>query len=182
MRTEYEAAGQEFEAASRTAPQVALPYVSLALVQMQMNKMPEAIALLRERRKADPKDYLVNWFLGEALNRDGVSPGTPAEEEAVGALRQAVASNPNAEQARVLLGKLLFKRGDADQAIEQLTRALKLDPTDSSATYQLAQAYRKKGDTKRASELFAKVSQDKAEARDQFTQRNLVRIIREGTQ
>ena len=182
MRTQYEAAEREFAEASRAAPQLALPYVSLALVQMQMNRLSDAIELLRERRKAAPKDYLVNWFLAEALNRDGVSPGTPEEDEAIGALRQAVGSNPQAEQARVLLGKFLFKRGDTGHAIEQLTRALELDPGDSSATYQLAQAYRKKGDAKRADELFAKVSQEKAEAREQFTQRNLVRIIREGAQ
>ena len=182
MRTQYEEAEQEFVAATRAAPEVALPYVSLALVQMQMNRLQEAIGLLRERRKAAPKDYLVNWFLAEALNREGVSPGTPTEEEAVGALRQAVASNAKGEPARVLLGRLLLKRGETDQAIEQLTRALALDPEDSSATYQLAQAYRKKGDSKRAADLFAKVSQEKAEARDQFTQRYLVRIIREGTQ
>jgi predicted Zn-dependent protease len=147
-----------------------------------MNRLSDAIQLLRERRKAAPKDYLVNWFLAEALNRDGVSPGTPEEDEAIGALREAVGSNPKAEQARVLLGKFLFKRGDIGHAIEQLTRALELDPGDSSATYQLAQAYRKKGDARRADELFAKVSQEKAEAREQFTQRNLVRIIREGAQ
>lgn len=182
MRTQYDGAEQEFHAAAKAAPQIALPYVSMALVQMQMNRLSEAIALLRERRKATPKDYLVNWFLAEALNRDGVSPGTPAEEEAISALRQAVESNPKGEQARLLLGKFLFKHGDTDQAIEQLTRALELDPEDSSATYQLAQAYRKKGDGKRAAELFAKVSKEKAEAREQFTQRNLVRIIREGVQ
>src|SRR5262249_39110675 len=160
-----------FQLAARAAPQVNLPYVSLALVQMQMNRLGDAIQLLRQRRTATPKDYLVNWFLAEALNRDGVSPGTPAEDEAVAALRQAVESNPKAEQARLLFGKFLLKRGDTDRAIEQLTRALELDPEDSAATYQLAQAYRKKGDTRRAAELFAKVSQEKAEAREQFTQR-----------
>jgi tetratricopeptide (TPR) repeat protein len=181
MRTQYEDAAKDFTAAVHAAPDKALPYVALALVKMQTNSNDEAIEILRERRKAAAPDYLTGWFLGEALNRTGVTPGTPGEEEAVAALRQAIQLNPRAEQARVLLGRFLLKRGDADGAIEQLTRALQLDPTDSSAVYQLAQAYRKRGDAARASELFAKVSKEKAEAREQFNQRNLVRIIREAS-
>jgi thioredoxin-like negative regulator of GroEL len=56
---------------------------------------------------------------------------------------------------------------------------LKLDPDDIAAAYQLAFLCRKKGDTQRANELFAKVSQAKAEDPDQATKKNLVRIIRE---
>ena len=182
MKTQYDEAEQEFKLAVRAAPALTLPHVSLALVEMQTNKLPAAIDTLRERRKAAPKDYLVNWFLGEALNRNGALPGSPEEAEAVSALKQSVASNPKAEQARLLLGKFLLKRGETDAAIEQFNAALALDPEDSSAMYQLAQAYRKRGDTERAAQLFAKVSQEKAEAREQFTRRNLVRIIREGTQ
>jgi len=181
MRTQYEDAAKDFTAAIHAAPDKTLPYVALALVKMQTNSNDEAIEILRQRRRDATPDYLTGWFLGEALNRTGVTPGTPGEEEAVAALRQAIQLNPRAQQARVLLGKFLLKRGDADGAIEQLTRALELDPTDSSAVYQLAQAYRKRGDASRASELFAKVSKEKAEAREQFNQRNLVRIIREAS-
>jgi tetratricopeptide (TPR) repeat protein len=181
MRTQYEEAAKDFAAAIQAAPDKALPYVALALVKMQTNNNDQATEILRQRRKNAAPDYLTGWFLGEALNRTGVTPGTPEEEEAVGALRQAIQLNPRAQQVRVLLGKFLLKRGDADGAIEQLTRALELDPTDSSAIYQLAQAYRKRGDAARASELFAKVSKEKGEAREQFNQRNLVRIIREAS-
>lgn len=180
MKTKFEEAEKEFLAATQAAPGIALPHVALALVKMQINKLDEAIELLRERRKAGPSDYLVNWFFAEAMNRKGVPPSSAEEKEAVEALRQAVKTNPQAEQARLLLGKFLIKRGETDLAIEQFTKAAELDPSDSSATYQLAHAYRKRGDVKRAAELFAKVSQDKAEAREQFTQRNLVRIIRDG--
>jgi tetratricopeptide (TPR) repeat protein len=179
MRTDYENAAKDFAAAIQAAPDKTLPYVALALVKMQTNATDEAITILRERRKAAAPDYLIDWFLGEALNRSGVTTGTPAEQEAVEALQESVRLNPRVGQARVLLGKFLLKRGDANGAIEQLTRALEIDPTDSSAMYQLAQAYRKRGDAERAGELFAKVSKEKADAREQFNQRNLVRIIRE---
>jgi peptidoglycan/xylan/chitin deacetylase (PgdA/CDA1 family) len=47
--------------------------------------------------------------------------------------------------------------------------------------YLLAQAYRKKGDAIRANELFAKVTQAKAEAAEQKARRGgLLRIVRDG--
>ena len=49
-----------------------------------------------------------------------------------------------------------------------------------TAAYQLAVVCRKRGDSKRAEELFAKVSKAKSEDREQFTRQTLVRIIREG--
>jgi thioredoxin-like negative regulator of GroEL len=73
----------------------------------------------------------------------------------------------------------LVKRGDVDRATDAFERALKLDPGDIAAAYQLAFLCRKRGDTQRADELFAKVSQAKAEDRDQTAKKNLVRIIRE---
>lgn len=181
LKAQYEDAEREFLAATQASPQVTLPYVALALAKMQTNRLGDAVELLRGRRKATPKDYLVNWFLGEALNRSGVTPGTAAEQEAVQALEQSVQSNPTAEPPRVLLGKFLAKRGETARAIAQFERALELDPEDSSATYQLAQAYRKQGD-QRAAALFAKVSKEKAEARERINERNLVKIIREGAQ
>ena len=58
--------------------------------------------------------------------------------------------------------------------------AIRLDPNDVSATYQLAQAYRAK-DSARADELFAKVSQAKAEAAEQKASKGgLLRIVRDG--
>ena len=182
MKGEYEEAEKEFGAASESAGNAGLPYIALALVQMQLNKLPEAVALLRRRRRLDPKDYMSAWFLGEALSREGAAPGTAEEKEAVESLEDAARLNANASQPRTLLGKFLMKRGDLDRAAEAFESALRLDPADASATYQLALAYRKKGNAKRAEELFAKVSAAKAEARETFTQQNLVRIVREGTQ
>lgn len=182
MKGRFEDAEQEFLTATKVAQKVALPWVALALVRMQMNKLPEAIDVLRQRRKLNPNDYLSDWFLGEALSREGALPGTPEEKEAVLALEDAIRVNPAASQPRTVLGKFLVRRGDLDRAADTFERALKLDPDDTTAAYQLALLYRKKGNTKRAEELFAKVSKAKTEDREQFTQRNLVKIIREGSQ
>lgn len=181
MQGRFEDAEHECELATQSAPQASLPYAALALVRMQMNKLPEAIQVLRNRRRLNPNDYLADWFLAETISRQGAEPGTPQEKEAVRALEDAVRVNPNAGQPRTLLGKFLAKRGETDRAADAFERALKLDPDDTAAAYQLAFLCRKKGDIQRANELFAKVSKAKAEDRDQVTRRNLVKIIREGS-
>jgi predicted Zn-dependent protease len=171
----------EARAAFEVAPDHPLTGISLGLVLMQMDKVPEAIDVLRRRSKAGG-GYLVDWFFAEALNRAGVDPESPQEAEAIAALQRSVARNPDLAQSRVLLGKMLFRKGDLEGALAHLQRALMLEPENTAATYQLAQVYSRKGDGQRAKELFAKVSKAKAEDREQFTTRGLQQIVREGTQ
>jgi tetratricopeptide (TPR) repeat protein len=179
LKGSLEDAERECALAAKSSPQENLPVVVLALIRFQMNKIPEAVQMLRARHRLNHNDYLSGWFLGEALSRRGAEPGSPEEKEAVLDLEDAVRVNPNAGPALTLLGKFLVKRGDVDRAADAFERALKLDPDDIAAAYQLAFLCRKKGDTQRANELFAKVSQAKAEDRDQAAKKNLVRIIRE---
>lgn len=182
MKGQFEDAESEFLAATKVARQADLPYVVLAMVRIDMNKLAEAIEVLRARRDLNPKNYQVNWFLAEALNREGAEPGTPAEKEAVQALEDAVRVNPGAAQSRVLLGRMLAKRGELDRAAQQLEAALKLEPDEVSAAYQLALIYNRQGKTQRAQELADKVSKARAAPETTpLTKSNLVRIIREGS-
>jgi Flp pilus assembly protein TadD len=182
MKGLLEDAENEFLIAAREAPQVSFPSVALAVVWLEMKKPEQAVEVLRVRRAQDSKDYLVNWFLAEALNQAGVSPGTPDEKEAVAALQDAVRSNPTAAGPRVLLGKMLVKRGQADDARRQFEEAMKLDPNDASAAYHLALIYRKAGNTRRAEELMAKVGKaTSVPDSPPATGRNLVKIVREGS-
>ena len=107
---------------------------------------------------------------------------TDVGETRVPILTRSVTANPDVSQPRILLGKLLARRGELDLAEKHLTRALDLEPDNVSATYQLAQICQKKGDTARAKQLFAKVSQAKAQDREQFTLGGLQHIIRAGSQ
>jgi tetratricopeptide (TPR) repeat protein len=181
LKGRLEDAERECELAAKSSPQESLPVVVLALIRFQMNKVPEAIQMLRERHRLNQNDYLSSWFLGDTLSRQRPELGSTEEKEAVLALEDAVRVNPNAGPALTLLGKLLVNRGDLDRAASAFERALQVDPEDTAAAYQLAFLCRKKGDTQRANELFAKVSQAKTEDGDQTTKKNLVRIIREGS-
>jgi tetratricopeptide (TPR) repeat protein len=147
---------------------------------MQMDRVPEAVDVLRARKSITPDDPLVHWFLGEALNRQGTPPGSPEEEEAVAALERAVELQQDLQQAQVLLGKMLLRRGDLDRAATHLEIALKIDPDNLAAVYQLAQVRQKQGNREAAKELFSRVQEAKTEAREEFTKGGLLRIVREG--
>jgi tetratricopeptide (TPR) repeat protein len=137
---------------------------------------------LRARLTLDPKDYLVNWILEEAITKEEILLGSGIEKEAVQALEDAVRENPRAAQPRALLARLFVKRADLERAAREFEIALRLDPNDAASAYQLALLYQKSGATGRAEELFAKVGKARAEDPSRSAPRNLVRIIREGSQ
>jgi tetratricopeptide (TPR) repeat protein len=182
LKGQLDDAESEFLAATKAAPKVDLPYVALALVRIEQKKLGDAIEGLRRRRTASPKDYLVNWILAEALIEEGAEPGSAAEKEAFLALESAIRANPRAAKPRALLGGLLAKRSEVARAQREFETALQLDPDDAAAAYQLAVLYQKSGATKRAGELFAKVEKARAEDPAKSAPRNLVRILREGSQ
>lgn len=181
MKTQFEQASKEFELAAQLAPERSLPHVALALVCIQTNRANEAVQQLRGRVQQFPDDYLGLWFLGEALNRSGIMPGSPGQKEAIDSLRHSVQLNPDISQSQELLGKLLAREAQFDEAATHLERAVSLEPENVGALYQLAQVYSKKGQTERAKELFAKVGKMKADDRENFASRGLQQILRAET-
>jgi tetratricopeptide (TPR) repeat protein len=182
MKEQFEEAQKEFEIAEKLAPSRSLPYVALALLWLQMNRPGDAVQKLRKRVHQFPGDSLALWYLGEALNRSGTTPGSPEQKEAIAALRRSVQLSPDISQSHELLGKLLNREGRLDEAASQLELAIRLEPENQAAIYQLAQVYSKKGDAVRAKPLFAKVSKMKAEERENFASRRLQQIIRADSQ
>lgn len=172
LKGEVAAAENEFLQATQAAPREVLPQVALALARVQLNRIPEAIQGLRDCRARNPRDYVVNWILGETLAQH------EEENEAIQALDEAVRLSPREVAPKVLLGKLLARRGDLSRAARELEAALKLEPNDVSAQYQLATVYRKTGSTKRADELFEKVGKARPENPGDSAQRNMQQIIK----
>ncbi len=180
MKGRFDDSKASFDKAVELDPDNGLIHVALALIYMQMDRVPEAVEVLRARKSVTPDDPLVHWFLGEALNRQGTRPGSPEEEEAMEALERAVELQRDLQQAQVLLGKMLLRRGDLERAATHLEIALKIDPDNLAAVYQLAQVRQKQGNREAAKELFSRVQEAKTEAREEFTKGGLLRIVREG--
>jgi tetratricopeptide (TPR) repeat protein len=182
LQGKLDGAESEFRAAIRANPDVNLPYIALAQVQIERNQPEDAARVLRERRAMEKNDFLLNWMFGEALVHEGLAADSPAEKEALQTLQDAIRINPSAAEPRALIAGLWAKRGESENAIREFEAALRIDPGDSASAYQLAVLYQKSGATKRAEELFAQVANARSQEPGQSTTPNLIRIIRGGAQ
>ena len=171
---------RDFEIASRLSPGKSLPYAALGMTWMQRGDTAKAVEVLREKVKQNPADFMLPYVLGIALMRSGAEPDSEMGQEARRAFAASVRLSPGFSHGHGELGKLLLKGGDVNGAVKELETAVNLDPTDGAATYQLAQAYRRKGETARAKELLARVTKlrDQKEGIDPGAE--LKRIVREG--
>jgi tetratricopeptide (TPR) repeat protein len=177
MKGRFEDAESEFRVSAELSPEPGLSHVATGLMLIQRERLAEAIELLRRESARNPNDPFVFWFLGEALSNSGITPGSDIEKEALAVLERAIQLHPQLPRPRTLLGKLLFRNGQFDRAIEQLEKALELDSEDMTAAYQLALALRQKGETERARQLFSMVEKANTAARD-LTRRNLLRLFK----
>jgi Flp pilus assembly protein TadD len=103
-----------------------------------------------------------------------------SDDEAIPVLREAAQLNAAASTPRVLLGKLLVKKGETEPAARCFEEALKLDPNDHTAAYQLAVLYRKAGRMAEAQALMETVGKAvSAPDSGPSASRELVRILRD---
>jgi len=185
MRAELGPAEQEFEAARHLAPDQPAPFAGLAMIWMQTGQTQKAVDVLRTEAQRRKSDHVVPYIFAVALMRSGLDPTSPEAAEAVGALRTSIRANGEFAPAHSELGRLLLKRDDLDAAIRELEKAVALDAGSTAAIYNLAQAYRRKGDRARAADLLAQLSKVNAQERgDDPTadlKRMVIRIVREGS-
>jgi tetratricopeptide (TPR) repeat protein len=171
---------KDFEAASSLSPEKSLPYAALGMVWMQRGDTAKAAEVLRDRVRKHPDDYMLPYILGIALIRSGAEPGSESGAEAKRAFEASARLNQKFGRAHTELGKLLLKGGDINGAVAELEMAVTLDGKDGAAAYQLAQAYRRKGDTASAQRMLARVTKlrDQKEGIDPGAE--MKRIVREG--
>jgi tetratricopeptide (TPR) repeat protein len=183
MRAELGPAEAEFETARRLAPGAPAPYAGLAMIWMQTGQTDKAVDVLRKEARAR-RDHVVPYIFAVALMRSGLDPAGPGAAEAVTALQSSIGANPRFAPSHSELGRLLLKRDDLDGAIRELETAIALDAENTAAIYNLAQAYRKKGDRARAADLLARVTKLNAQERGDDPaadlKRTVLRIVRDG--
>ncbi len=129
-------------------------YIGLAQVLLRTDRAEEAAAELGDAEKKLGPKFLISYFRGLALDREG------KRSEALAAFQDAVRLNPNSAEAHLNLGKTEFSLGQVHEAIAELQEALRLDPGNKQAKRLLSQAYRRAGDVKNA----AKFAEASAEA------------------
>jgi len=126
-------------------------YIGLAQVLLRTDRAEEAATELGAAEKKLGPKFLISYFRGLALAREG------KPSEASTAFQDAVQLNPNSAEAHLNLGKTEFSLGQVNEAIAELQEALHLDPGNRQAKRLLSQAYRRAGDAKNAAE-FAQAS------------------------
>lgn len=178
MQGHFDLADMDFQLASKLAPEKNLAYVGLGVSYMQTGNLPEAIRTLRKRVQERPADATLQYLLGEALIRSGVSPGDPQFTEAEVALSQSVKLSRTFEPSRVQLAKLKLREGHVDEAVELLEQARSLDPKDKAACSQLAIAYRRQGKPELAAAMLSALTKLNDEDRVKET-RSRIRLVKQ---
>jgi Flp pilus assembly protein TadD len=159
MKDRFDLAENDFQLASRLAPDKNLTYVALGVSYMQTGHLPEAIRSLRQRIKEKPNDPILLYLLGDALIRSGATPGDSTFAEARTALEQSVKLNLQLAASQVDLAKLYLKENRLDEARDHLERAKTIDPKDKTAYSQLAVVYRRIGKPELASAMLSILNQ-----------------------
>jgi tetratricopeptide (TPR) repeat protein len=145
LKDHYDLAENDFQTASRLAPDKNLTYVALGVSYMETGHLPEAIKSLRQRNKEKPNDPILLYLLGDALIRSGATPGEPEFAEARSALEKSVKLNPHLAASQVDIAKLYLKENRLEEARDHLEQAKAIDPKDKTAYSQLAVVYRRTG-------------------------------------
>jgi tetratricopeptide (TPR) repeat protein len=177
MKNKFDLAEQDFQLASRLAPEKNLSYAGLGVTYMQTGNLPEAIRTLGERVVQKPDDATLRYLLGDALIRSGVNPGDAAFDKAKSTLERSVAINSGFAPARVDLAKLYLRENRTNEAVDLLEKARGLDPEDKAVYSQLAVAYRRQGKAELSAATLATLAKlnESARVRDSHARTRLVK-------
>ncbi len=113
--------------------------VVLLLADALGEKTEEATVLLRQLQREQPRDFWVNFILGNHLRE------AKRHQEATECYLVAVVLRPDSAPARNNLGLALLSRGKAEEAIECYRQALALNPKFAAAHTNLGAALHDKG-------------------------------------
>ena len=89
-------------------------------------------SLLNQVREKDPQQYIIPFMLGEVALRQRLW------EQAASDLQDCLRLNPNFDQAMTSLARALYQKGDVPGAVSWVNNALKLNPENYRAWYELA--------------------------------------------
>jgi tetratricopeptide (TPR) repeat protein len=174
LKGERSLAEKSLARASALKPGWALPLLALGVSQLESGDAEQAAATFQTARRVEPGDFRAHYLYAAALSRQKGS--ALAGEQAIAALRQALSLNPNDARSHALLGQLQLAAERPDAAAREWQAALKIEPENATALYQLGLLYRKQGKTEQAERLLAAFQTVKAKQR--AGEERLVDILR----
>jgi Flp pilus assembly protein TadD len=102
-------------------------------------KLDQARSEFEEELKIDPGNALADYELGDMALQ------ARQWDDAIDHFRRAADADPNFTQGLIGLGKALVSAGRPHDAVAPLEQAVRLDPDNPNAHYQLSFAYRRVG-------------------------------------
>lgn len=145
----------DLKLASELAPETTISFLAEAQTGLLDANMPAAIRAAKSGLRKEPENYVLLTILGQALIREGVSPGQPEFDEAQSALERSTAERPDYAGSQLALGQLYLLDNRINDAITHLEIARRLAPDNPSVYSQLAAAYRRRGDLEGADKMLA---------------------------
>jgi protein O-GlcNAc transferase len=120
------------------------PAVETAWQLIAQGKRDQAVTLLRDLIKADPRNADARLLLGSVMMENG------QRSESIAQLTEAVRLRPKSAEAHNALGEAYIAFGEATAARPEFERAVELDPRHAQAHVNLAAILLEQGEAQRA--------------------------------
>lgn len=170
-------AQDDYEKALQLAPENEGVYVALGICLMDEDEYAQAQRVLEQGIARGLRDVLMNYFLADALFRQGITADSPRYDQAFKVVQTALKIDPDFAYAYMQKGRLELVSKKIDAAVADLERARRLEPGSRIILYQLAVTYERAGKKAEADKLFASLSQARQEEDARFRKRRLVEIM-----
>jgi Flp pilus assembly protein TadD len=157
--------------ASQKKQNWALPLLALGISQLESGNVASAADTFQKSRSVEPNDFRTHYLYALALTKKGSNLA-----EAAIALRKAIELNSQDARSHALLGQVLLAEQRQNEAASEWERALRLQPENPTALYQLGLLYKKQGKTEQADRLLATFQRVKQKTRDD--EQSLVQILK----
>jgi tetratricopeptide (TPR) repeat protein len=151
----YQEASLEYRSALQIDGNMASAHWGLAQSYEGLQRFPEMIEELRrtidlDKNNLDARNKLGNYYLA-------ASKGQPALlDEAQRLAKETLDHDQNNIEGHILMGSVLFARGDKDKAYAELNRAIQLNPGRVESYLSLAKFYIVTNERDKAEDLFKK--------------------------
>jgi tetratricopeptide (TPR) repeat protein len=148
---------QHYQEALKLDPAAGIIFEALTDLYIQNNRLRDAVDQAEDLLKQNPDNLEARRMLGRIYTRMVSNPQNGRMDE--GYLRKAIeqyqkvtAKDPKDAESWVMLGRLHHVSRDSVEAEKAFNEALKAEPDNEDALYNLAMLYSDLGDTKRAVE------------------------------
>lgn len=150
---DYEKATAAFRRALELEPDYFDAQVKLGSSLRELGRLDEATQLLRQCHKDQPNDPAAVLLLAQCESESGDVPAARSLLEGL------LGEYPDLPAAQIELGKIELEDGEFEQAANLLRRAVKLEPQNDSALYNLATALKRLDRNEEAAESLARWSE-----------------------